>query len=650
MPMEMDYRHAALATNPEVWRTLDQSTRTATLQALENHQAQWSGRDARVVTPIDIARDTESHTYGYYDHFNHPDRLFLNVQDYDNVHETLDTLFHEGQHAYQHDCIDGKINIPEPIRQQFEEAFINYVPPELDPRAYANNFAERDARSEAQRSIVRLENYREVLQGLTHEIESYIPPIDETAENIDTKLAVAADEVAHDVIFKAGLTIPWSDEEDTHPEKVKTYGGRWRVTRASSDEGMSNDEKLGLCSNRLHTDCSGFSDNLQYMIAEDRMALRNDVEKEVFSYRGLQASYAAGDDEGFDLMYNSFLEDSRNFRDDFVERYYCGMNNGVVASKSNAADAEETQMRNEEDVSPTENANTAALRSIAVSDAWSREKGLVQNGQGTRDWTVEQQSELLSTGRVTGFEGSHMMSVDDYLEYAGNPDNIQFLPSAAHFEGVHQGDPRHVKPNGRFNENTGEVIPAVDGQIPKQPIVDLSDKYDPSQEEYHQSTPDMEQSGQRRHDDYYQSKGNHPEKSQKIGFRAVPDDSVQETISSTHQEDKPLEDANHAEKADQSMNAQAGHSSLSSTNTHEGATESKPREEAENAPEQSNDYGDHVSEPAAAAREDPKEQRHGELTQSNDAGSFWGNVPRSSTSSDDKSVNQEHSESNAISM
>ena len=50
-------------------------------------------------------------------------------------------------------------------------------------------------------------------------------------------------------------------------------------------------------------------------------------------------------------------------------------------------------------------------RQKAVRDAWSREKTLVCQGKGTVNWNSEQQRELMEKGRVSGYEGQHMLSL-----------------------------------------------------------------------------------------------------------------------------------------------------------------------------------------------------------------------------------------------
>lgn len=151
------------------------------------------------------------------------------------------------------------------------------------------------------------------------------------------------------------------------------------------------------------------------------------------------------------------------------------------------------------------------IRRKAVDDAWKREAELVRNGKGTRNWTVSQQAELLKTGKVAGFEGSHMLSVKDYPEHGRNPDNIQLLPGTAHFEGVHQGNTRKESPNGWFDEKTGKIIEAVDGKIPKQTVINLTNRYDPSQEKVLDQLKGYEQSGTERRVDYIASRKKHLE-------------------------------------------------------------------------------------------------------------------------------------------
>ena len=79
----------------------------------------------------------------------------------------------------------------------------------------------------------------------------------------------------------------------------------------------------------------------------------------------------------------------------------------------------------------------------AIRLAWERERELVSKGLGTRDWTPEQQQDILEYGKAyddegKAFEGQHMKSAAQYPEHQGNPDNIQFLTRKEHLE-AHNG-------------------------------------------------------------------------------------------------------------------------------------------------------------------------------------------------------------------
>ena len=67
-------------------------------------------------------------------------------------------------------------------------------------------------------------------------------------------------------------------------------------------------------------------------------------------------------------------------------------------------------------------------RNKAVATKWIIEQQLVREGKGTRDWTVDQQRDILERGKAydddgVAFEGQHMKSVAAYPDYAGDPDN-----------------------------------------------------------------------------------------------------------------------------------------------------------------------------------------------------------------------------------
>lgn len=81
--------------------------------------------------------------------------------------------------------------------------------------------------------------------------------------------------------------------------------------------------------------------------------------------------------------------------------------------------------------------------------AWQNEVSLVQNtGRGTRNWKAMEIDELLTTGKVKGYNGYHMKSVNRYPELAGDQRNIQFLTRQEHFA-AHGGNWRNIT-HGRY--------------------------------------------------------------------------------------------------------------------------------------------------------------------------------------------------------
>lgn len=123
-------------------------------------------------------------------------------------------------------------------------------------------------------------------------------------------------------------------------------------------------------------------------------------------------------------------------------------------------------------------------RNKAVREAWNKELELVQEGKGTREWTPEQQKDILEKGRAydengKAFEGQHMKSAEMYPEYQGEPRNIQFLTRTEHLE-AHDGNWQNPT-NWYYNPVTKEKLDFGDGpfipceiiQLPE-PIISLT--------------------------------------------------------------------------------------------------------------------------------------------------------------------------------
>ena len=127
-------------------------------------------------------------------------------------------------------------------------------------------------------------------------------------------------------------------------------------------------------------------------------------------------------------------------------------------------------------VTPEEKRALTSARQRAVRNAWKNEQDLVRDGKGTRDWTIEEQKELLESGSVDGYEGHHMKSVSLYPDYAGDADNIQFLSADEHFNGAHQGS-YHNTTNGYYNPETMTMIEFSGNELHPVEARELSESY-----------------------------------------------------------------------------------------------------------------------------------------------------------------------------
>lgn len=119
-----------------------------------------------------------------------------------------------------------------------------------------------------------------------------------------------------------------------------------------------------------------------------------------------------------------------------------------------------------------------AERNKAIREAWNNEVELVKEGRGTREWTPEQQKDILEKGRAyddsgKAFEGQHMKSAAEYPEFQGDPGNIQFLTRTEHLE-AHDGNWKNPT-NWYYNPVTKEKIDFGDGPFIPCEVIDLSE-------------------------------------------------------------------------------------------------------------------------------------------------------------------------------
>ncbi|XP_035290458.1 teneurin-1 isoform X1 [Anguilla anguilla] len=67
-------------------------------------------------------------------------------------------------------------------------------------------------------------------------------------------------------------------------------------------------------------------------------------------------------------------------------------------------------------------------RQRAVELAWAKEQKRLQEGEeGIRAWTEGEKQQLLTTGRVPGYDGYFVLSVEQYLELSDSANNIHFM-------------------------------------------------------------------------------------------------------------------------------------------------------------------------------------------------------------------------------
>ena len=113
----------------------------------------------------------------------------------------------------------------------------------------------------------------------------------------------------------------------------------------------------------------------------------------------------------------------------------------------------------------------------AIASAWEREQCLVKEGKGTRDWTPQQQKDILEKGKAydldgKAMEGHHMKSVSIFPNYQGNPDNIQFLSRAEHFD-AHGGN--YQTPTNGYYNTIEKVTIVFENELTPCDIIVLSD-------------------------------------------------------------------------------------------------------------------------------------------------------------------------------
>ena len=111
MEIQAEEISEAFLENPELkfenWEKLSLDEKVEALQRFEDIIAEIEHRPAATI----LAEEMDA--YGYYDHSDatlHLNIEYLSSNDFNDYKETLDTLFHEGRHAYQnHNAFSGEV-------------------------------------------------------------------------------------------------------------------------------------------------------------------------------------------------------------------------------------------------------------------------------------------------------------------------------------------------------------------------------------------------------------------------------------------------------------------------------------------------------------------------------------------------------------
>jgi len=146
--------HSVSGFRSENWSEADREQRLAELQALEDDMAEQQGREARTVrTDRDLPVEQQCDGYGYY-WSAEPEYITIDEDSLDNPMECMDTVIHEGRHAYQDDVVNDRIenDVPESTKESWAQnnecyqacgekdvAFCDYYfqPIEADTNQYA---------------------------------------------------------------------------------------------------------------------------------------------------------------------------------------------------------------------------------------------------------------------------------------------------------------------------------------------------------------------------------------------------------------------------------------------------------------------------------------------------------------------------------
>lgn len=167
----MTYEDALGLTDRQTWSRLSEEGKVAVLQAIEDEAAAEAGREARTVEAKWLYVGDDGIELGRYE--PGPRTVYVNSSQLaegsrygDDPDKMVETVLHEGRHAFQHDVAEGKVPYED---QETVKAWADnlapggYVTFAENPRAYYDQPVEADARSYASARLSQIQGERVAL-------------------------------------------------------------------------------------------------------------------------------------------------------------------------------------------------------------------------------------------------------------------------------------------------------------------------------------------------------------------------------------------------------------------------------------------------------------------------------------------------------
>lgn len=160
----MTYEDALRMTDREVWSRLSEEGKVEVLQAVEDHVAGECGRDARAVESAWLYTGDDGIELGRYQ--TGDQTIYVNASQLgegslygSDPDKMVETVLHEGRHAFQHDVAEGRVpcedaEIARAWARNLEPG--GYVRFDENPRAYWSQPVEADARGFASDRLSQL--------------------------------------------------------------------------------------------------------------------------------------------------------------------------------------------------------------------------------------------------------------------------------------------------------------------------------------------------------------------------------------------------------------------------------------------------------------------------------------------------------------